>query len=312
MGDGGSYFLGYTIACFSIHASVKSQVGATLLIPLLALGVPIFDTVLSPIRRFILGKKMFHPDRGHIHHRLIDMGISTKQAVWIIYGISAVLCIFAILFVNIRDKTAGLLLIILAAGSVILFRKLGYLEYIAMDKIYGWLRDVTDVTGFSRERRSFLSIQIEISASKSMDEVWKNLCRALNVLKFSRAELIVGNYNRKLSNDEYRGVERRVGIRVNPHHPEIDSTGRQYLEENEQGKRWIWTRGPYRRSTDVENKNGFLKMEIPLLNESNCSMGTLVLIRDLRQDPLDPFTIRRVEHLRRTLTNALQKLKNQG
>jgi hypothetical protein len=129
-------------------------------------------------------------------------------------------------------------------------------------------------------------------------------------LKFSRAELIVGNYNGKLSNDEYRGVEKREEKGDRLLFSKNDPPSWQHLEGNDQGKRWIWTRGPYRRSTDVENKNGLLKMEIPLLNKSNGSIGTLMLIRDLRQDPLDPFTIRRVEHLRRTLTNTLQKLKN--
>jgi UDP-GlcNAc:undecaprenyl-phosphate GlcNAc-1-phosphate transferase len=188
-----------------------------------------------------------------------------------------------------------------------------------MDKIYGWFRDVTDVTGFSRDRRSFLSLQLEIGASKSMDEVWKNFCCALEVLKFSRGELIVGNHNGGwFQNAEYRGAERRQEKGDspyqdrNPSHNMSDTVIWHTCIESEEGKRWIWTRGPYRRSTDIENKNGFFKMEVPLLNESNGTMGVLVLMRDLRREPLDPFTIRRVEHLRRTLTNTLQKLKNQG
>lgn len=69
LGDGGSYFLGYAVAALSIIGSVKSQVGAVMLIPLLAMGVPIFDTMLAPMRRFVRGRKMFSPDNGHIHHQ---------------------------------------------------------------------------------------------------------------------------------------------------------------------------------------------------------------------------------------------------
>jgi len=65
LGDGGSYFLGYTVAALSIMGSVKSQVGALMLIPLLALGVPMFDTIFAPLRRWVRGREMFHPDRGH-------------------------------------------------------------------------------------------------------------------------------------------------------------------------------------------------------------------------------------------------------
>ena len=61
---GGSYFLGYAVAGLSILGSVKSQIGAAILIPLLALGIPLFDTILSPIRRFVRGRQMFKPDSG--------------------------------------------------------------------------------------------------------------------------------------------------------------------------------------------------------------------------------------------------------
>ena len=79
LGDGGSYFLGYMIAALSILGNVKHQVGAATMIPILALGVPLFDTILSPLRRFVKGRKMFHPDDGHVHHRLIRMGFSVKK-----------------------------------------------------------------------------------------------------------------------------------------------------------------------------------------------------------------------------------------
>ena len=81
LGDGGSYFLGYAMATLSVIGLVKSQTGAALAIPLLALGVPLFDTILSPLRRFLRGKKMFSPDKGHIHHRLVRMGLTAKKAV---------------------------------------------------------------------------------------------------------------------------------------------------------------------------------------------------------------------------------------
>ena len=164
LGDGGSYFLGYAIAGLSIIGSVKSQVGATVLIPMIALGVPLFDTILSPIRRFMLGRRMFFPDTGHIHHRLKEMGLTTKKAVWVLYGITFCLCIMAVFVVNIRDERAGLFLIILGVSAVIFVRKLGYFEYFALDKIYGWFRDLTDEAGFSHERRSFLSLQIDTNS----------------------------------------------------------------------------------------------------------------------------------------------------
>ena len=178
MGDGGSYFLGYVIAGLSIMGSIKSQVGAAMLIPMVALGVPVFDTILSPIRRFILGKEMFKPDKGHVHHKLVDMGFSTKRVVWTIYGISFCLCALSVVLVNVRDEQAGLFLILLGAGAVIFIRKLGYFDYFTSDKIYGWLKDITDEAGFSHDRRSFLNLQVQMGKSGNLEEVWQNLCTA--------------------------------------------------------------------------------------------------------------------------------------
>jgi len=116
LGDGGTYFLGYTVAALSIIGSVKSQVGALFLIPLIALGVPVFDTMLSPVRRWVKGKRIFQPDNGHIHHHLLNMGLSSRSVVLSLYGATVALCVLAILIVNLRNEMVGLILVILGIG----------------------------------------------------------------------------------------------------------------------------------------------------------------------------------------------------
>ena len=194
MGDGGSYFLGYVIAGISIMNSSKSQVGATILIPLLALGVPIFDTLLAPLRRFFLGKAMFRPDTGHIHHRLVSMGFSTKKAVCIIYAASMILCIFSLFLVNLQNRGIGFFLLSLAIIAFLFLKKLGYLEHIAADSIYGWIKDVSDEAGFSHDRRSFLNLQLEISASHNHEELWQNTCEALRMLDFDMSRMSLNTH----------------------------------------------------------------------------------------------------------------------
>jgi len=202
LGDGGSYFLGYAIASLSILGSVKSQVGAALAIPLLALGVPLFDTILSPLRRFIRGKKMFHPDNGHVHHHLINLGLTTRKAVLILYGITFLLCLLAIFATNLRDERAGLFLVVLGAGVAIFVRKLGYFEYLASDKLYGWFQDISDQTGFSHDRRSFLNQQIEISQSKNINELWDRLQTAAHFLGIEFIELKLLDTTQKSLNNK--------------------------------------------------------------------------------------------------------------
>lgn len=94
MGDTGATFLGFVLACISIQGPFKTYVAFAL--PFLILGLPIFDTLFAIIRRLIKGQGIMTPDRGHLHHRLIDMGFSQRSAVIILYALSAILAISAI------------------------------------------------------------------------------------------------------------------------------------------------------------------------------------------------------------------------
>jgi UDP-GlcNAc:undecaprenyl-phosphate/decaprenyl-phosphate GlcNAc-1-phosphate transferase len=88
MGDCGSLFLGFTIASASVMCAMKSSALIGLALPALALGIPIFDTLFSILRRFLERRGLFSPDRGHFHHRLIDMGLHQRQVVILIYLVS--------------------------------------------------------------------------------------------------------------------------------------------------------------------------------------------------------------------------------
>jgi UDP-GlcNAc:undecaprenyl-phosphate GlcNAc-1-phosphate transferase len=284
MGDGGSYFLGYTIAGLSILGSQKSQVGAIILMPLLAMGIPVFDTLLSPIRRFIQGRDIFKPDKGHIHHQFIRMGFSARRTVLILYGITFALCLSAVILVNLRDEQAGLFLILLGAGAVIFTQKLGYFGYLAYDKIYGWFRDVSDVAGLTRDRRSFLNVQIDISASKSAEELWSNVGRAMDMLNFDKGILtIYGNSD-----------------------PAVDSNS-DISEKAQSSMQFTWTSDGYKPWAQ-EDRNDLLKLELPLLDSAQKNIGTLFIEKDVRRDPISHYTLRRIEHLRRTLTAALSRI----
>jgi len=96
MGDTGAMFLGFMLACIAVIGPFKIATAVAILVPLLVLGVPIFDTVTGIIRRLAAGKSPLAADRGHIHHRLIDRGFSVRQAVLLIYSLTAMLCVVAL------------------------------------------------------------------------------------------------------------------------------------------------------------------------------------------------------------------------
>ncbi|MEN6302406.1 MAG: MraY family glycosyltransferase [Armatimonadia bacterium] len=96
MGDTGAMFLGYILACISVIGPFKSTTAIAVLVPLLVLGVPIFDTTTAIARRLREGRSPLSADRGHIHHRLIDSGMSVRQAVLFIYLLTGILCLVAL------------------------------------------------------------------------------------------------------------------------------------------------------------------------------------------------------------------------
>lgn len=97
MGDVGSQLLGFVLSTVSIMGLFKFHAIITFLVPLLALAVPLADTVFAIFRRLLHGQSPFHADKGHFHHRLLAMGLNQKQAVAVLYGISALLGTVAVL-----------------------------------------------------------------------------------------------------------------------------------------------------------------------------------------------------------------------
>jgi UDP-GlcNAc:undecaprenyl-phosphate GlcNAc-1-phosphate transferase len=128
MGDSGSYFLGFVIATSSLGA--KASTAVSLLVPVLALGVPIFDTLFAMVRRVLERRSVFSPDRGHIHHRLLDMGLTHRRAVVIIYAVCAVFTLSAIGVSLGRAWQVGAALFGATAALVGLVRFVGYFEYL--------------------------------------------------------------------------------------------------------------------------------------------------------------------------------------
>ncbi len=111
MGDTGALLLGYVLATMSILGLFKFYAVVSFAVPLLAIAVPLFDTVFSFCRRLLRGQSPMHADRGHFHHRLIDMGLNQKQAVAVLYSISAILGLAAVVITTSGEIKALILIL---------------------------------------------------------------------------------------------------------------------------------------------------------------------------------------------------------
>lgn len=137
MGDSGSYFLGFVLATTALAGGglqQKASTAVSLLVPVLALGVPIFDTLFSMFRRLIERRPIFSADRGHVHHRLLDLGLTHRRAVVVLYGVSSLLAAGAIAVSLGRSWHVGLALLSVSLVFVGFVRFLGYFEYLHFRK----------------------------------------------------------------------------------------------------------------------------------------------------------------------------------
>jgi len=104
MGTIGAQFLGFTLAAISVLGAFKIPTLLAVVIPVLVLGVPLFDTTFVVLKRAVSGKKVHEADMTHIHHRLVGRGLTHRQTIWLIYGLTSVLCAAAYaLFVFVKQ-----------------------------------------------------------------------------------------------------------------------------------------------------------------------------------------------------------------
>ena len=281
MGDSGSYFLGYSLAAFSVAGSIKGQVATAMLIPVIALGVPLIDTLWAPFRRFVFGQKIFQPDRDHFHHKLVKLGYTQRRAVLLIYFLTIILGIGAITLVHAQNETAGLLLFVLGVGAIFITRYLGIDKFFTLRRMLTWAQDLSDEVGISHDRRSFLHHQVKISNSADLDKLWQAVCLSLEELEFDHAVL------RYIAQKEARGK---------------GHVDREFA--------WCRNENDLSKGKNLDERC-LLRIELPLHDESEgsfCNFGTLLLEKDMRNEIAEHYILKRIEHLRRTMVQTLLKI----
>ena len=128
MGDTGSMFIGFMLASIAVFGAVKSAATIALIVPAVALGLPIMDTAFAILRRYSNGKPIFQPDKGHLHHRLLALGLSQRQAVLLMYAISFVLSLGAFVLAMANVYVACAVIVVIVIAVAIGAKKIGILR----------------------------------------------------------------------------------------------------------------------------------------------------------------------------------------
>ncbi|GGE30929.1 glycosyltransferase family 4 protein [Streptococcus himalayensis] len=126
LGDTGALFIGFMIAVLSLQG-LKNATAVAVVTPIIILGVPLSDTFLAIIRRTLAGQKIYKPDKHHLHHRLLSLGLTHRGTVLVIYGISMIFAMISLLL-NISSRIGGVLLVMgLVFGTELLAELIGVL-----------------------------------------------------------------------------------------------------------------------------------------------------------------------------------------
>ncbi len=129
LGDSGSLFIGFVLSALALAGAQKAPTIVAVAIPVVSFGLPILETTLSIFRRLISGRPVFTADREHIHHKLLQHGLTHRQVVILLYGVSAVFALLSLFLLWPTGSSLGLVLAVLGIGIWIGVQHLGYLEF---------------------------------------------------------------------------------------------------------------------------------------------------------------------------------------
>ena len=174
LGDSGSMLIGYIIAVLPLCSHVQNSLLVSVGVPLLAMGVPIFDTSLAILRRALRRMLLRNPvsrlaagvtsaDSDHIHHRILRaMGLNQRKAAWTLYAIAIFLVAVGLVAASLRSRAAGLWLAAFAAATVIVFRDMARVEFFDAGMLLSRAAHARDSA--SRRRRARFAVPFYLAA----------------------------------------------------------------------------------------------------------------------------------------------------
>lgn len=189
LGDSGSLFVGFVISAASVLCYMNSQTSAALVLPVVALGVPILDTLVAVVRRFASRRPIFAPDRGHFHHRLLQLGLGQRQVVGV--ASASTLTVTCLSMLMLFDDTRTSLIVLGGVFGVLLV----FFYLIGTIRLGGVIAGVQKRLRVGRQAHEeiceFCHLQLEFDRARSSGTWWQVLCRMADRLDFAWVALDV-------------------------------------------------------------------------------------------------------------------------
>lgn len=191
LGDCGSLLIGFLLGCFGVIWTQKSITLLGMTAPLMAMSVPLLDVLLCIIRRWLRDQPIFSADRGHIHHRLLDRGLSPRQAVFLLYGLCGLAATFSLIQSFVKNfYTAGLVVLLFAAVAWVGIHNLHYAEFVLAGRL---LRKGKFQRSSVSANLKLNSFEKSIAKAQTLDECWEAVLNAQETFGFAAIRMQVGD-----------------------------------------------------------------------------------------------------------------------
>ena len=269
LGDSGSLFVGFALATLSVQGSQKASTAVAVAIPILAFGLPVVDTTVAIARRFLSRKPIFQGDREHIHHMLLERGWSQRRVALVLYGVSALFGLLAMLFVNSGNSLTAVVLFVVGVAVVL---ALGKLRYHEVDELRASVkRNIgerrTRAANNLRMRRACRAV----SGAQSLDELFDGVLEVLELGEFVYAAALLSCNGRLEMNESALDLAGKNG-------------SMRYAAINQGRIHWTWKHSDF-TDVDIVGSDNFWAMRLPL-GSVRGSLGYLNLYRPFDADLL--------------------------
>jgi len=252
LGDCGSLVIGFVLSAVSLASSEKASTAVAVAIPVVSFGLPILDTCMAVLRRFLNGKPLFRADGEHIHHKLLQRGLSHRQAVVVLYAVSA---LFALISLPLLSPKSGTIAVVLSVVGLGVFFGLQHLGYREVDELRRLARRTW-------EQRTIISNNLAIRHATDELAYAKTLHDVLQILK------------KAFEDNDYDGFEFSFT-------PELPAVGG--VTQRHPGLQYAWRRQPKNGDAGWELRLNLLSKtgEIRGCFSVNRSYGNLLLRSDI-------------------------------
>lgn len=206
LGDSGSLLIGFLLGCFGIFWSQKSATLLGMTAPLMALAIPLLDTALAVVRRFLGSKSIFVGDRGHIHHRLLDRGFTPRKVALLLYALCSIAAIFSLSMESRHFE--GLVLVVFCATAWIGIQHLGYVELGVTGRMF--------MEGAFRRQLSaqiaLHSQQKQLAAAVTPEQCWDVVRNASREFGFHRVRMVFARQTFSYADDSESGPAWEINV----------------------------------------------------------------------------------------------------